>query len=281
VQETRTISPFGYLDVRKFLAALFEERKTTRRTYSYDTFSEELGFGRCSYTHQVIHGGRPITTKAAQRIAKALGCDARERRYLVALTKHLAAKNAALREAAFQEILEIRSEVLESDLDRNQLEYFSEWYHPAVRELVTFNDFDPDPHWIAKQLTPNIKPDQAARSFELLQRIGYVVLDAQTGRWMQSESHLRTPREVRSLGLVRFHQEMMERAKESLVRTPAMERDISALTLTVTEAEFHALKEMLQAFRSQVVNQFGHSNDAAAVAQLNMQLFPIAKRARG
>jgi uncharacterized protein (TIGR02147 family) len=203
-----------------------------------------------------------------------------ERRYFVALVRHLNAKDAAARELAFQEILDVRLEVLTSDLDRNELEYFSEWYHPAVRELVTFPDFDPSPEWIAKRLIPSIKPDQAARSFALLQRIGYIVFDAAAGRWMQVQTHLQMPREVRSLALVRFHQEMLERAKESLLRIPAADREVGELTLTLTDAEFVELKRMLQDFRAQIAGRFGRSTDVDAVAQLNVQLFPIAQRLR-
>jgi uncharacterized protein (TIGR02147 family) len=273
-----TIKPnvFDYLDARRFLADLYDAWKVGRKTSSYVSFTEELGFGRNSYAHQVISGTRALTEKAAQKIAVTLGLTPVERRYLGALVRHLGAEDAAGRETAFRSIVDIRMEVLDTDLGRDQLEYFSEWYHPVVREVVTFADFSPDPRWIARQLRPAIKPDEAARSFELLQRIGLVIFDARANKWRQSTSHLAMPNEVRSLALVRFHQEMLERAKESLVRSPAEEREIGAITLTVTDDEFQELKSMAVAFRKSVLERFGHAEGVERVAQVNLQVFTIA-----
>jgi uncharacterized protein (TIGR02147 family) len=272
---------FDYLDARMFLADLFEARKVGRKTYSYVSFTEELGFGRNSYGHQVISGTRALTEKAARKIVATLAFSPVERRYFLALVRHLAAADAAERETAFREVVDVRMEVLETDLSRDQLEYFSEWYHPVVREVVAFPDFSPDPRWIARQLKPAIKPDEAARSFELLQRIGFVIFDAKANKWRQTSSHLPMPSDVRSLALVRFHQAMLERAKESLLRAPAEEREIGAITLTVSDAEFKELKDMAVGFRKAVLDRFGHDDEGGRVervAQVNLQVFTIATK---
>jgi uncharacterized protein (TIGR02147 family) len=169
-------------------------------------------------------------------------------------------------------------QVMESELDRSLLEYFSEWYHPVVRELVVMPDFVPDPGWIASHVHPKIDPERAAASFSLLQRIGYLQFDVATQKWQQTQPVISMPQEVASLGLLQFHRAMMERARESLQNTPPLSREIGAITLSLSQEGFVELKGRLQEFRKEVRKRFGESSgNLTGVFQLNVQLFPVSK----
>ncbi len=280
--EHTELNVFRFLDPRDCLKDVYEQLKQEGKARSYDSFSEWLGFGRNSYSHQVISGVRTITEKAAHRICDALALTGNARKYFVATCNYHYAKASEEREAAIQEILTLRRDVMVSDLDAAQIEYFSEWYHAVVRELVATPDFSPDAAWIAARVNPELTEDEAAYSFKLLQRIGYVEFDAKQGRWVQSDRAVNTPPQVRSLALQRFHRQMMERAREAIFDVPSAERDISAVTLPLTDEQFSALKKQLIETRNTVLEGFSTLNAKNAtswrVYQLNTQLFPVTKR---
>ena len=77
----------------------------------------------------------------------------------------------AVRDECLQKMLEIKSQKLNSDVDRDQLSYLSEWYHPVILELVGLPEFQNDITWIADQIVPRIRPELIKKSLQLLLKL--------------------------------------------------------------------------------------------------------------
>jgi uncharacterized protein (TIGR02147 family) len=273
----------AYLDPRDFLRDVYEAEKATSRKASYERFSERLGFGANAYSHLLISGRRPISDKAVDKIAEALAFGQIERRYFGALCRYHYAKDVADREAGLAEVLAIRAKVATSDMDQAQIEYFSEWYHAVIRELVALPDFAADPKWIAARVTPAITPDEAAYSFGLLQRIGYVIFDAGSQRWRQAQVKVSSGSDVRSLALQHFHRQMADRAKDAVLTVAASERELGALTVAMSPEGFQRIKQRLRHIRRTLVDELtamGPETNQAGdrVYQINLQLFPLTRK---
>jgi uncharacterized protein (TIGR02147 family) len=272
-----------YLDPREFLKDLYEAEKAQSKKASYERFSERLGFGSNAYSHLLITGRRPISDKVALRVATALAFSSTERRYFASLCQYHYAKTAEGRERGLAEVLAVRAKVATSDLDQAQIEYFSEWYHAVVRELVALPDFRPDPKWIAERLVPQITAEDAAYSFSLLQRIGYVSFDASTQRWYQAQVKIESGADVRSLALQRFHRQMSERAKDAILTISAEDREIGGLTVALSPEGFKRIKQRLRHIRRTLVDELTAMGPDTATAgdrvfQLNLQLFPLTRK---
>jgi uncharacterized protein (TIGR02147 family) len=85
-------------------------------------------------------------------------------------------------------------------------------------------------------------------------------------------------REVPGIGIIRFHQRMIDLGKESIETVPHQEREIGALTLAVTTEGMDIIKKSIQSFRSYLMFlAASHATGADTVMQLNMQMFPIAR----
>ena len=275
--QTPEIALHKYLDYRAYLRDLYAEYKKVTKPFSYEAFSEVLGFKRTNYMYQIINNLRPLTEKSAKKIASAIPLKNWDRKYFLTIVAFGHAKKAADREELFQKIISLRSEKLKSDLDKSMLSYFSEWYHPVVRELVELPQFNPEPKWIASQLNPPISEDEASQSFQLLQRIGYITYNPSLKKWEQSQPVVSMPREVASIALIRYHQQLLDKAKESIINIPAKEREIAALTMTLSNEDFKKLKTILQEFRKQIIEEFAEAKNPERVAQFNMQLFPLSE----
>jgi uncharacterized protein (TIGR02147 family) len=270
------VRPSSFLSYQPFLASLFTLAKERLGKYTYHQFAEDMGFASTNIMHQFIRGHRKLTLKAGGQIVKNLDLRGVERRYFEAMIEYCNTTVPEKRETMFQKMLAEKSQVLGADDDRDWLEYLSQWYHPVVRELVGLETFRNDPQWIADRIQPRIRPEQAKKSLELLERIGFIRYNTATENYELTEKSLSTGHAVRGIGFTRYHQKMIEMGKESLANTKGKVREISATTLPVDEVTFQKLKSMIHEFHAKIIAECENSGEADRIYQLNIQLFPFA-----
>ena len=99
------------------------------------------------------------------------------------------------------------------------------------------------------------------------------------GRLVQSEAIVTTGPETRGLHIRNYHRAMMLRATEAMDLIPAASRDISSLTLCISEDGLAELKGRIRRFRQEVIalatGEAEAAKDAVRVVQLNIQMFPL------
>jgi uncharacterized protein (TIGR02147 family) len=270
-------SVFAYLDYREFLRAHYAFKKA-RGALSFRSFSKRAGLGSPNYLKLVMDGDRNLTASMAERFAAALGLTDEAARYFRALVSFNQARDVDARNRAYAKLRRLRgprdAERLEAALER----YHSQWYLPAIRELVTSVEFREDAAWIARVLCPPIRAAQAAEALVTLLELGLLVRDKR-GRLRQAEATVTTGPEVRSLHLANYHRTMIGLGQSSLERVPGPERDISALTLCVGEEGLLKIKRRLQRFRRELLELAELETDPTEVVQLNLQLFPLSRSA--
>ena len=150
----KTHSIFEFLDYRAWLEAIFFEMKKQLKTYSYLKFSKELKLGS-SNVHLVISGKRLLTAKTGDKIAKSLALDTAEKKYLDLLVEY-GASTAEQRAALFKKLIDVRMKRLASATEREELEFFTEWYHLAIIELLRIPESSDDAEWLAQKLSPRV-----------------------------------------------------------------------------------------------------------------------------
>ena len=275
------IKPSGFLDYRVYLGSLYSSLKqrliTEGEGFSYLLFADLLGFGATTAMHQIVHGYRPLTRKAAVKVVKALRLTGLERRYFLALVDHGNAKSSATREALFEKLVNLKEQALPDESDKATLAYFSEWYHPVIRELVGTPGFRNDPVWIAGHIVPRIRPEQVRASLALQEKLGLIAFDAERQTYVQTKARISTGHRVKGMALTRYHQQMIEHGREALTRIDGKRRDISALTVNVDEATAQRLKSMIHAFQLQLLDEAERAGAGDEVIQINIQLFPFTE----
>ena len=81
---------------------------------------------------------------------------------------------------------------------------------------------------------------------------------------------------VRSLiGMYGFHQRCLALGAESIDRDPPNMRNISGLTLGISQAGYEKIVERMSAFRKEIAQIADEDKDADKVYQLQLLLFPI------
>lgn len=265
-----------FTDYRSYLHVIYDKAKAALPTYSYIKFAQDLGFGNTNMLRLIIVGNRSITTKTGQKLANALSLHGDERKYFVNLITFDHEKDAATRDHLIDSVLKYRNRIAPEALDETQLKYFSEWYNPIIREMVSMEDFQPDPEWIRQRLNFPLHISEIKRSLEILDDIGFIIKDPKSGKYKRAKARVHTPFEVDSLAVVRFHQKMIEMGKESITRINEDEREISALTAHIPVAALPLLKEKIRHLLDEM-EALETGKKGGQVYQLNVQLFPFTK----
>lgn len=268
--------PMRFLDYREFLRALYNEVKLALPTYTYLKFSEDMGLSYSNALHQVIQGRRPLSLKAAEKIISSLHLSGQEKQYLLILVEHSNSKLSEERSSLLKRLMTLRDSCVSAQLEKEQLSYYSEWYHPVIREMVLLPDFNPDPYWIADRLDPRVRPEQVKKSLVLLERLK--LIERKNGKYCVTSTNVTTGDEVSDLAVLRYHQNSIDLGKDSIMRVEDSLRDISGVTVAISEETAEKIKDELRHFRKKVLALAEQELHGDNVYQLNIQFFPMTKK---
>jgi uncharacterized protein (TIGR02147 family) len=271
------IDVFAYLDYRAYLRDYYNDRKAAGRGFSYRSFSRKAGLKSPNYLKLVVDGERNLSADMAERFASACGLKGDELRYFVDLVAFSQAPTLAERNQHYARLTGFQRYRNAHKLDVAHAAYFSAWYMPAVRELAVRTDFRDDPAWIAAQLVPEISRDEAEHALTTLLQLGLLVRES-NGDIRQADVLLSTGVETRGLHIAAYHRAMVHRAMEAIDIIPAQDRDISSLTLCLSESGLRAFKERVQRFRKELLELSALEPNPEQVVQINFQLFPLSRR---
>lgn len=273
----QAVRPSRFLEYAKFLQACYEYLKANLNSYSYIQFADDLGFSATNVVHLIIRGKRRLTLKGANKVTNVLGLRGIDRQYLETLVQHNNARRPQDRTALFEKLLALKNRELENPIEQQQLDYYTSWYHPVIRELVGSlaikrNDTD-----FVNHIQPRVLPEQGRKSLELLEKLGLIRYDDQAERFVQVDQNISTGNEIQSLAVIGYHKEVIEIARDSITTVPAARRDISAITVAVDDATAQRLKGEIQKFRKHLLAIANESNNPDHIYQINFQLFPFTK----
>jgi uncharacterized protein (TIGR02147 family) len=267
---------YEFLRPSDYLKAVYLYIKKHSPRYSYRKFAEELGYGPSNYMHLICTGQRKLTLKAAKELSTALSLRGDDRRYFELLVTHECTTSPNKKEELFSELIDIKHKTLPSVVERDMLEYLSEWYYPVVRELANYPEFKADPEWIAGKVIPPISMKQASEALELLLRIGFLVPLENSDKLVPKDVHITTGSLVRSMSVTRYHQVMIELARTALTSVKSQARDFQAITLPVSETLLHEMKTDITVFWQKLLEKSESCPEVDRIYQLNIQLFPVS-----
>lgn len=274
------IRPSLYLESASFLEDVFQWIKFRSKNYSYISFADDLGFSKTNVVHLMIRGKRRLSPKGVSRITDALNIRGSERLYLETLVRYQNARLSADRELFFSRLMELKSKSLSSPIEQNQLEYYSEWFHPVIRELVGMKGFNPDPHWIVKHIEPRVLPEQARKSIALLQQLNLIKKSDSGEGFELTSQHVSTGDEIASHAVVRYHQKTIEIGRESVTNFDHTERNVSAVTISISSETFEKIAEEISDFRKRILEISEQDASPDRVYQLNIQFFPFTHKTK-
>lgn len=266
---------YNYIDYREFLKNYFSKEKETNHHFSFRYFARISGFTSPGFLKMVMDGERNLSPASINKLSKGVKLNPKEAAYFEALVLFTQSDNPKDRGLYFERLSSLKPHAKIQGIEKDQYEYFTQKHYVILREMVALPHFKEDPVWIAQHIETLIKPKDVEHALSVLMRLGLIKRN-ETGRLIQADASLSTPPEVNSVEVYNFHREMLDEAKEVMLKVPPEVRDVSSLTIPIPLESIKGIKEKIQNFRDQIMSDINKgSTNYHEVYQLNIQLFPV------
>ena len=267
---------FEYDNYRTYLKDLYDHLKKTTGHFSYRYFSSKAGFRSPNFLKLVIEGTRNLSPESIERFIHALKLKKNEAEFFRILVHLNQAQTIDEKKLYAEQLMRFRPFRHIHPIRKDQYEYYSQWYNVPIRELIILTSFSEDARWISKALVPPISPQQARKALDLLLGLGLIRRD-ESGQLVHAEKFITTGDEVTSASVKNYHREMIRKGSEAIERVGAPDRDISSVTVALSEENFKRVKSLIQQFRKELLAIADQDQSPEGVYQVNFQLFPLTK----
>ena len=242
----------------------FLKRKNANSSYSLRAFAKNLGISPAVLS-QVLNRKRDLTPKILKTIAPKINLDDEKLdRYLKSLQKLKKEKNIKSVEKEFKR-----------KLDVDTFAVISQWYHYVILELFYLDDFQNDPHWIAKKINVDIK--DVKQAIENLKSV----------HLLKVENDELVPTDYYTLlDDFQYTSKAMRERQKQILNLSALKidqlnidvRDHSSITISVDPALIPEIKNKIKVFRRSLGNFISKkSNKNVAVYEILMSFFPVTE----
>ena len=273
-------SIFNYTNYHIFLKDYYDVSKVEKPHFSYQYFADHTGFKSKSYLYKVIKGDKALTVDGSRKIGKYIKLTSKEQLYFEAIIGFTNSKTVEERENYFSQLQKLSHGSRSSRIRQNQFDYFNHWYNAVIRELVEISDWNGDYSKLATMVVPNISKKEAIQSVELLLSCNFITIDS-NGKYRRANRAITTGEDVVSLAVNHFQKENLELAKEAISRFPRGIRDISTLTVSISENGANRIQEEIAAFRQKIIGIVNSEPIVDRVYQINFQAFPLTVLPKG
>lgn len=256
--------------------------KATKPQFSYRYFSRIAGFSSPNFLKLVAEGQRNLSPKSIAKFAKGLGLDQEEQEIFETLVLLGQAQTDAERNRYYLRLRRKSVGTAAARMEEAQYRVYSLWYALPIREMLTLPDFQEDPEWIGQRLRPPVPAADVEKAIDLLLEVGLIVRNEASRELEPSDPHISTGPKVRSLAVRNYHRAMLDLAAKSLDGVPLERRDITALTVRLSEARYQQVRAHIAKFRKELLEiideqKLSDVTEQQDVYQVGFQLFPLTR----
>ncbi len=272
---------FDFTDFKAYLRRYFEEKKRSNPHFSYQLLARKAGFNNRGFVYNIIKGSKRISKSHCVKISLALGHDKNEADYFKNIVSSAQAKGDDERSFFLEKALRIKyGKSAEARLLRkDQHEFYSKWYHSAVRSIIGMHPFKDEFEQLGRKLSPAITAVQAKKSVQLLDRLGLIV-KGEDGAYRITGKNIRIGGEIPLTVKNRFHGECTELAKKAISAGSPETRSVISLTLGISRPTFEILRQEMEQFKNRIIELSADDEKADSVYQCQLIMFPLSNDER-
>ena len=268
---------FVHQNYREYLREYYNEQKALKKQFSYRSFSEKAGIAAPSFLFHVIEGKRNLTKNSVVKVSMAIGHTRNEAEFFENMVFFNQAQTITEKTVYYSRLVELRKSIDIAIIPKDRYEYYSNWYHSVIREVVTFFDFKDDYNRLGSFLVPRIKASEAKASIRLLERLGFIERDAQ-GLYHQTQNliHARVGPEDHFI-IQKFQIEMVQTALKAYDTVAVPDRFSSSTTFSISRETFELYKMRLRELQQQLMEMARIDEHPGTAYQLTLNLFPVSR----
>ncbi|MEK6706611.1 MAG: TIGR02147 family protein [Bdellovibrionota bacterium] len=265
-----------FTDYRAFLLAHAQDMKKQRPSWSYRCWAKTLGLNATSSITKIIQGQRhpgPLMTEKLIQYFCFRERDAHYFRDLVRLYK--IRRDPKLSVLLMEKMGRQHPSGAIKILDDPTFSIVSNWYHFVIREMCRMDSFFEDPDWISKSLRFKATPREVGQAIQKLLQSNMLIRD-ERGRLQVSDGRIHTGSDTASEAIKRYHEQMLENAKQGIRTISLDEREFTSSVLVVRKENLSRAREAIREFKNKFAELFEEANGETVYA-LQIQLYPMTK----
>lgn len=269
---------FTYNNYRTYLKDYYLEKKRTTGYFTYRYFAQIAGFSSPVFIKLVIDGKTNLSSRSVEKLSRAMGLTNGEREYFENLVRFNQAKKSEQKRQYLQKLRDLNKRFSVEVLDTDKYDYYTRWYHSVLREVAPNADVGDDYKALGELLLPPIKRRETGRAVKLLLELG-LLERADDGTLKQAQKLVSTGSEVESLAVRDLHAQMANLARDAIEQVPKDERDISGITVGLSNETYATIRQEIKEFRERLMKLVADdTTPVERVYRLNLQLFPLSER---
>lgn len=269
------VNILSYTDYQAYLQDWYQNEKKLDRAFSYRSFSKKVGLKSSSFSQRVFTGESALPRKSIDLFSKAMNHTLDETEYLKLLVSFKHAKKDTEKHRCLRKI----QATTDSDtikLDIKRYEYFSTWYHPIIREIVTAIDFDKDYLKLGRILQPQISAKQAHESVKLLIELG--LIERQGHKYQSLQNTIIAKEDTDKLALRNYQKAFIDLGRDSMDRFPKEERNVFTISAGVSEKTAEDINRLVIEFQKKILTCLNRVQTIEVTRQINVQIFPVSTK---
>ncbi|MGL1904103.1 MAG: TIGR02147 family protein [Fibrobacterales bacterium] len=273
------INIFEYTDYKSFLSDFYEFKKGENSNFSYQTLATKAGFKNKGFVYNIFKGNKGLSKSNIFKLTQALSLNKIETEYFETLVTFQNAESLEERNFHFEKMNTLYAKGIAKEplrIRQDKFELYSNWHHSVIRSLIDMYPFEGDYKWLSKKVKPSITVKEAKASVALLEKLELVGIN-KNGKYAVKDKNITTGKSVLSLAVQNFHLECTELAKQAILYTPSTRRNITGLTLGISEKAYHTICAEIQAFQKNIINIANADMNSDKVYQFNFHLFPLSE----
>jgi uncharacterized protein (TIGR02147 family) len=267
-------SVYDYSDFRIFIKDFYEQEKKRFPGFSYRFMSQKAEVASSAFFKLVIEGKRNLTKNSVFKTSKMLKLNNDETLFFEQLVFFNQAKTVDEKNHYFSEMVKVQKKTKAKLIGSHQMNYFAEWYHPVVRELVSMPGFKGDLAQVGRMIRPSITQKQVEFSVRMLEELGF--LTRKVKGWEQTEPVLKTEYGFQDFQILQYQIKVLELSIESFDRMKETERLNGTTTLAISRENLRKYVDLMRDFRRNLQELAQIDQNPDMVYILNTSFFPAS-----
>ena len=270
------INIFEFTDFREYLRRYYTDKKKANPRYSYQLLTQKAGFSNRGFIFNVIKGTRKLSKLNCCKLSQALEHSFREQEYFENIVAYTQADTDKERSYFLKQAFLVADKADIRFTGKDQYEYYSTWYHSAVRALIDMLPVRNNYTQLSRRLSPTVSVDQVKQSLQLLKRLGLIARGSD-GCYHLTGKHLRTGDDISRIAKNQFHISCTELAGNSIRNDPPEFRNAISMTLGLSRKMYDEIVSETQSFITSIVNIVENGDETPdRVYQYELLLFPLS-----
>jgi len=275
-----------YSDYRLYLKDFYKvkqwETRSHLRPYTYSDFSAAADIRSPNYLKLIMEGKRNLSSEMAKKFARALKLQRRQVKEFELLVEYNQEKDTLLRNRHLKNLSELRAKdaVKSGQISSKAYNQVSSWLMWVLYAMVDQQGVRFKPSSLREALGGLVNEAQINDALKKLVDSGKIEVDELSGFAMKKTSSPKDEEKIPAELVRKIQSELIYLGLEALHRYGPTEREVSGVTLAMTQKEYEWVRFELRKLRKQVQTEIQTNRSeelGERVYQFNVQLFPITE----